>query len=95
MSVTLLKVLIAFLPAAMLFSGSAVLFSRKKSGSSFLQLLGAGMFGGSRSHAYIRSTSTVSLDALGSRTQRGPLSRFLECGFWPDVVSHWISSPRV
>lgn len=75
MSVTFLKVLIAFLPAAMLFSGSAVLFSRKKSGSSFLPLLGAGMFGGSRSHAYIRSTSTVSLGYIGvSNTARAIIS---------------------
>jgi hypothetical protein len=41
MNVTLLKALIAFLPAAMLFSGSAVLFFRGKSWGTFLQLLGA------------------------------------------------------
>jgi hypothetical protein len=41
MNATLLKALIAFLPAAMLFSGSAVLFSRGKSRSALLQLLGA------------------------------------------------------
>jgi hypothetical protein len=41
MNVTLLKALIAFLPAGMLFSGSAVLFSKGKSARSLLQLLGA------------------------------------------------------
>src|SRR5216683_7887047 len=41
MNVTLLKSLIAFLPAAVLFSGSAVLFFKGKSGCSLLQLLGA------------------------------------------------------
>lgn len=41
MNVTLLKAVIAFLPTGMLFSGSAVLFYRGKSGFSFLQLLGA------------------------------------------------------
>jgi hypothetical protein len=41
MNVTLLKALVAFLPAAMLFSGSAALFFRGKSVCSFLQLLGA------------------------------------------------------
>jgi len=40
MNVTLLKALIALLPAGMLFCGSAVLFSRGKSGCSFLQLMG-------------------------------------------------------
>ncbi len=42
MNVALLKALIALLPAGMLFSGSAVLFFRGKTGRSFLQLLGAG-----------------------------------------------------
>lgn len=41
MNVTLLKALIALIPAGVLFSGSAVLFSRGKSVASFLQLLGA------------------------------------------------------
>ena len=42
MTVTLLKALIALLPACMLLSGSAVLFSRTKAVSCFLQLLGTG-----------------------------------------------------
>jgi hypothetical protein len=42
MNITLLKVLVALLPAGMLFSGSLVLFSRGKSVCSFLQLVGAG-----------------------------------------------------
>jgi hypothetical protein len=42
MNVTLFKALVALVPTCMLFSGSAVLFVRRKSGSSFLQLLGAG-----------------------------------------------------
>src|SRR5260370_26938770 len=41
MNVTLLKALIALLPTAMLFSGSVVLFFRRKSWFTFLQLLGA------------------------------------------------------
>ena len=41
MNVTLLKALIALLPAGMLFSGSAVLFSKEKTALSLLQLLGA------------------------------------------------------
>jgi hypothetical protein len=42
MNVTLLKGLIALVPAGKLFSGSVVLFSRGKTLWSFLQLLGAG-----------------------------------------------------
>src|SRR6266436_8223776 len=42
MNVTLLKALVALLPACMLFSGSVVLFFRRKTVCSFLQLLGAG-----------------------------------------------------
>jgi hypothetical protein len=42
MNITLLKALVALLPAGMLVSGSVVLFLRGKSVSSFLQLLGAG-----------------------------------------------------
>jgi succinate dehydrogenase/fumarate reductase cytochrome b subunit len=41
MNVTLLKALIAFLPAGGLLSGSAVLFFRRKSLSCLLQLVGA------------------------------------------------------
>jgi hypothetical protein len=41
MNVTFLKALIALLPAGVLFSGSAILFFRAKSGYSLLQLLGA------------------------------------------------------
>jgi len=42
MNVTLIKALVALVPACMLFSGSLVLFFGGKSVSSFLQLLGAG-----------------------------------------------------
>ena len=42
MNVTLLKALVAFVPAGMLFSGSIVLFFREKTVCSLLQLLGAG-----------------------------------------------------
>ena len=42
MNVTLLKALVALVPACMLFSGSAVLLFKGKAVSSFLQLLGAG-----------------------------------------------------
>ena len=42
MNVSLLKALVALLPACVLFSGSAVLFFRGKTVWSFLQLLGAG-----------------------------------------------------
>jgi Ca2+/Na+ antiporter len=42
MNITLLKALVVLLPACMLLFGSAILFSRAKSVSSFLQLLGAG-----------------------------------------------------
>jgi hypothetical protein len=41
MNATLPKALIAFVPAGMLLSGSAILFFRGKSGCSLLQLLGA------------------------------------------------------
>lgn len=41
MNVTLLKALVALVPACMLFAGSAVLSLRRKGVSSFLQLLGA------------------------------------------------------
>lgn len=42
MNLTLLKSLIALLPVGMVFFGSAILFSRGRSGRSLLQLLGAG-----------------------------------------------------
>jgi hypothetical protein len=42
MNVTLLKALIALVPSSMLLFGSAVLFSRRRAVSTFLQLLGAG-----------------------------------------------------
>jgi hypothetical protein len=42
MSVTLLKALVALVPASMLFSGSVVLFFKGKTLWSLLQLLGAG-----------------------------------------------------
>ena len=42
MNVTLLKVLVALVPACLLFSGSLVLFFRGKTVFSLLQLLGAG-----------------------------------------------------
>ena len=42
MNVTLLKALVALVPASMLFSGSVVLFLRGKTVGSFFQLLGSG-----------------------------------------------------
>jgi hypothetical protein len=42
MNVTLLKALVALLPACVLFSGSLVLLYKGKTVSSFLQLVGAG-----------------------------------------------------
>jgi hypothetical protein len=42
MNVTLLKALVALVPACMLFAGSAVMFFRAKTMFSLLQLLGAG-----------------------------------------------------
>jgi len=42
MDVTLLKGLVGLVPMCMLFSGSVVLFLRRKSVCSFLQLFGAG-----------------------------------------------------
>ena len=42
MNVTLLKSLVASVPACMLFSGAVVWFCRGKTVCSFLQLLGAG-----------------------------------------------------
>ena len=41
MNATLLRGLVALVPACVLFSGSAVLFFREKTAWSFLQLLGA------------------------------------------------------
>jgi hypothetical protein len=42
MNVILIRTLVVLVPAGILFSGSAVLFVRERSGYSFLQLLGAG-----------------------------------------------------
>ena len=42
MNVTLLKALIALVPASMLLSGSIVLFFKRKAAYSLLQLLGSG-----------------------------------------------------
>lgn len=44
MNITLLKALVALIPAGMLFSGSFILFSTRKDGRSLLQLLGAVCF---------------------------------------------------
>ena len=42
LQVTLIRALVALVPACTLFSGSVVLFFRGKTACSFLQLLGAG-----------------------------------------------------
>jgi hypothetical protein len=42
MNVTLLKGLVALVPACVLFTGALILFVREKDASSFLQLFGAG-----------------------------------------------------
>ena len=42
MNATLLRTLIALLPAGILFAGSAVLFFKRKTTHSFLQFIGAG-----------------------------------------------------
>jgi hypothetical protein len=42
MNVTLLKALVALVPAGILFVGSVLLFLRERTLGSFLQLLGAG-----------------------------------------------------
>ena len=42
MNPTLLKALIAFVPAGLLFAGSVIFFRKGKSAPSLLQLLGAG-----------------------------------------------------
>jgi predicted Na+-dependent transporter len=42
MNVTLLKALIALVPIGMLLSGSAVLFFRRRTAWTFLQLIGSG-----------------------------------------------------
>ena len=42
MNVTLLKALIAFVPACLLFLAAIILFFKEKSAGSFLQLIGAG-----------------------------------------------------
>jgi hypothetical protein len=42
MNVTLLKALVAFAPTGFLFSGAVLLFSRRKTVCTFLQLFGAG-----------------------------------------------------
>jgi|ERR1700730_10511683 len=42
MNATLLKALVALVPASMLFSGSTILLFKRKTVSSFLQFLGAG-----------------------------------------------------
>ena len=42
MNATLLKALVALVPACMLFSGSIILFLRHKALRSFLQLVGSG-----------------------------------------------------
>ena len=41
MSVIFLKALVAFVPACMLFAGAVVVFLRRKTASSLLQLLGS------------------------------------------------------
>ena len=42
MNVTLIKALVALLPACMLFSGSVIFFVKGRTACSFLQLIGAG-----------------------------------------------------
>src|SRR5690242_15448002 len=48
------------------------------------------MSGGCRSNARLRSTSCISLDALGTRVQRRSLPRFLECRSRCNFASHTV-----
>jgi squalene cyclase len=48
------------------------------------------MSGVSRTYACLRSTSSVSLDALGAQAGRWSLSRFLERCSWSHIVSRRI-----
>lgn len=90
MNVTFLNALIALVPASMLFSGSLILFRRGKSFWSFLQLLGRGFLMivplNSASYSRVRSTSAISLDAVGFQAQRGSLPRSLQRRSWSYLV---------
>ena len=66
MNATLLRGLVALMPACVLLSGSIILFSKGKAVGSFLQLLGAGKPYRSRTLSYLRRTLLVSLDELGA-----------------------------
>src|SRR5437870_5246683 len=88
--VTLIRTLVALVPACMLFSGSLVLFFRGKTVCSFLQLLGAGCL--------VVVVLTHVSEALhlfpwmhwGLEHRRWSLSRFVECCSRSHVVSRKI-----
>ena len=67
MSITLLKALVALVPACLLFSGSLVLFFRAKTVSCLMQLLGAVCLVLVVLAPCLRGTAPLSLDALGAR----------------------------
>jgi hypothetical protein len=87
MSTTLQIALLALVPVAMLFAGSAVLFFSAKTVASFLQLLGTGSLMIVALTHLSEALQLVSVDELGSPTQHWSLPRFLECCSWSDSVS--------
>src|SRR6266566_6120679 len=87
MNATLQIALLALVPVCVLFAGSAALFFRARTVTSFLQLFGAGCL--------VIVVLTHLSEALhlfpsmnwGPPTQHWSLPRFLECCSWPHVVS--------
>jgi hypothetical protein len=94
MNTVLLVGLVVSVLAAVMFSGSVVSFCRDKTVWSLLQIVGAGMSTGCRTLSCLRNASPVSVDALGSQTQRWSLPRFLELRSWSHIASRRVFVSR-
>jgi hypothetical protein len=94
MNATLLRGLVALVPACLLLSGSIVLFSKGKTVGSFLQLLGVGsLMVAALLEPPIHPGKQV--QSLGDMNEyRWPLHRSLECCSGADTVSRRILVSR-
>ena len=94
MNATLLRGLVALVPACVLLSGSIVLFSKGKTVGSFLQLLGAGSL---MVVVFCHISEGLYLFPRinwGLRAKRWPLHRSLECRSGAHTISRRILVSR-
>jgi len=95
MNPTLLKALIAFVPAGLLFAGSVIFFRKGKSAPSLLQLLGAGCLVVVPLTHVSEALQLFPWMQWGLEHSAGQLCRFVQCYRWSGVVSAGISASSV